>query len=641
VDQRQGPAGPEVSWPGAHYGPEHSGGDDRYQAQPRTELPAAPGFAAPPGPGEHPYAAYDAAGYSDNGQGYAGPAIDAFGYGDPGYSNPGYNGPSSQDAGVAGTRTVRGYVEPGFQQDGYQQGGDPRALPAPAPQDYPARGYGQPGGYSEPWDYDKPLRYDDDGAYPGPGHPSGPYPVQDGHDAYGSYGHGGHGARDYGAPAYDQAAYNGSDLSRPGISGAGYDLSGIIGTSDFPAFGYDEPSVERLSYDDPRYADGPGGQPRHGAPQGYDQGDSRHDGRRFDETRLDSFWGEDQPDRSDWFGNGGSAYGRELPSGPGRARPTGSFPVAPGRSDQTRLDLGFRALGMSDTRMDMRALRDDPLRYGQTRMDGLRAVSTGPMEARSATGLLTRPGDRWADDTSLDSFAGLDLDDMPGLREESSRAVAAALREAPPLREETGGQRTVGGKRRGRNSDRRQWMALGAVAVLAVGAMGAVLAKFAFSGPSGPAHTISTPNQLDTFTRNPALEKTMKVGQLRDDVMATSAGQASNVKSALYSMGDTTPGMGGGNQQVFMFVGGNLANSDPAASLASFKQQYPHATTVSAGALGGAAACTPAVSHGEQVSMCVWFDNDSFGDLMSPGMSTSQLAHTMVEVRPNVEAVDR
>jgi hypothetical protein len=274
-------------------------------------------------------------------------------------------------------------------------------------------------------------------------------------------------------------------------------------------------------------------------------------------------------------------------------------------------------------------------------MDGLRAVSTGPMDARSATGLLTRPGDRWTDDPSLDSFAGLELDDMPELREESSRAVAAALREAPPLREDTGGQRAVGGKRRGRNSDRRQWVALGAVAVLAVGAMGAVLAKFAFNGPSGPAHTISTPNQLDTFTRNPALEKTMKVGQLRDDVMATSAGQASNVKSALYSMGDTTPGTGGGNQQVFMFVGGNLANSDPAASLASFKQQYPHATTVPVGSLGGVGACTPAVSHGEQVSMCVWFDNDSFGDLMSPGMSTSQLAHTMVEVRPNVEAVDR
>src|SRR5215471_5026895 len=116
--QRQAPSGPEASWPDAYYGPEQPGGDYRYQAQPRTALPASPGFAAPAGPGEHPYAAYDAAGYGDNGQGYAGSAIDAFGYGDPGYSNPGYNGPSAQDSGVAGTRTVRGHVEPGYQQDG-------------------------------------------------------------------------------------------------------------------------------------------------------------------------------------------------------------------------------------------------------------------------------------------------------------------------------------------------------------------------------------------------------------------------------------------------------------------------------------------------------------------------------------------
>ena len=46
---------------------------------------------------------------------------------------------------------------------------------------------------------------------------------------------------------------------------------------------------------------------------------------------------------------------------------------------------------------------------------------------------------------------------------------------------------------------------------MAVGAIADVLTKFAFSGPSGPAHTISTPNQLDTYTRNPNLEKAKKV----------------------------------------------------------------------------------------------------------------------------------
>jgi hypothetical protein len=611
VDHRPVPYGPEASWPG--------------------------GYA---GSGEDPYAAYN-----------------AVGYGDPGYSDPGYNGPSSQDAGVPGTRTVRGFVDPG------RPGPGPRALPAspdypapgytapnhtgpgyPAPPAYPApdysAGYGQPAGYSQPWDYSQPLRYDgDDPSYPGPGHPSGPYPVQ-----------GGYNAPRYPAPAYDPAGYNGSEHSRPGIDGPGYDLTGIIGTSDFPAFGYDEPSVERLSYDDPRYTDGSGyGQPRYNDQQGWDpqsyghdgQGGSRYDTPAFDDTRLDAFFGPDLRDPRD---GGGPAPRRQAPAafaapppaspGPAVRRPAGR------RNAETRMDLGFRALGMSQTRMDMQALRDEQPRFDETRLDNLRAVGTGPMQARSATGLLARPDERpmsWPDDTSLDSFAGLDLDDLPELREEPSRAVAAALREAPPLREDTGPQRTVG-RRRGRNSDRRQWLALGAVAVVAVGAIAGVLSKFAFAGSGGPAHTVSTPGQLDSYTRNPNLEKAMKVSQLRDDVMQTSAGQASNVVSALYSMGNTTAAQGG-SQQVFMFVGGNLANSDPASSLASFEQAYPHAQVVPTGALGGKAACTQAVSQGEQVSMCVYFDNDSFGTFMSPSMNTSQLQHVMLTARPGVEHV--
>jgi hypothetical protein len=304
------------------------------------------------------------------------------------------------------------------------------------------------------------------------------------------------------------------------------------------------------------------------------------------------------------------------------------------------MDLGFRALGMNQTRMDMQALRDEP-RFDETRLDNMRAIGTGPMQARSATGLLARPAEHpmsWPDDTSLDNFAGLDFDDMPEVRPEPrSRAVAAALREAAPLQEDTGSQRVVG-RRRGRNSDRRQWLALGAVAVVAVGAIAGVLSKFAFSGPSGPAHTISTPSQLDSYTRNPNLEKAMKVSQLRDDVMQSSAGQASNVVSALYSIGNAAPGQGG-NLQAFMFVGGNLANSDPGTSLTSFEQTYPHAQVVPTGALGGKAACTQAVSQGEQVSMCVYFDNDSFGTFMSPSMSITQLEHVMQTARPGVEHV--
>jgi hypothetical protein len=39
------------------------------------------------------------------------------------------------------------------------------------------------------------------------------------------------------------------------------------------------------------------------------------------------------------------------------------------------------------------------------------------------------------------------------------------------------------------------------------------------------------------------------------------------------------------------------------------------------------------------VSLCVWFDNDSFGEILSPTMNAAQLATAMQTVRPAVELV--
>ena len=56
-----------------------------------------------------------------------------------------------------------------------------------------------------------------------------------------------------------------------------------------------------------------------------------------------------------------------------------------------------------------------------------------------------------------------------------------------------------------------------------------------------------------------------------------------------------------------------------------------------AGSLGGEAACAQAQSNGQSVTMCVWFDNDSFGELVSPTMSAAKLANTLDAVRPSLE----
>jgi hypothetical protein len=148
------------------------------------------------------------------------------------------------------------------------------------------------------------------------------------------------------------------------------------------------------------------------------------------------------------------------------------------------------------------------------------------------------------------------------------------------------------------------------------------------------AHTVVAPDQVDAFTRMPNLEKQLKVDELRQNVMQTSAGRALNVVSAVYEQGSSAPGS---NPQIFMFVGGQMSNASPGASLASFTQHYPEATVVSAGAMGGEAACAEAHSNGESVAICVWFDNDSFGELVSPTMTTAKLATTLDEVRPSLE----
>ena len=130
------------------------------------------------------------------------------------------------------------------------------------------------------------------------------------------------------------------------------------------------------------------------------------------------------------------------------------------------------------------------------------------------------------------------------------------------------------------------------------------------------------------------LEHQADVAALREKVIKMSAGQASRVVSAVYESGNSAAG---NTAQIIMFIGGHLANADPAASITSFTQQYRGAKVVSAGALGGKAACVQEGTGANGVSMCAWFDNDSFGEVVSPTMNATALATAMQTVRPSVE----
>ena len=157
------------------------------------------------------------------------------------------------------------------------------------------------------------------------------------------------------------------------------------------------------------------------------------------------------------------------------------------------------------------------------------------------------------------------------------------------------------------------------------------------SGPGGPAHTLVSPNQLGAFTRRPALEQQMNVGQLRQDVVNTSSGQASHVVEGVYESGNSSPGS---TPQIILLIGGNLANANPVDSVTSFTKRFKGATVTSAGTMAGKAVCVNATaSEPGSVAMCAWFDNDSFGEVVSPTMNASTLASTMRQIRPKVELV--
>lgn len=593
ASRQQAQYGPVDSWPNGYPALGNGEGDYPYPAYGSdpyaSEAPVMPAVTAPPASpdGEHPYAAFGEARQGSGG--HTVPNFEAFGYGDPGYSSPGYDGPASRDA---GTHTGRGGVDsstPHSAQDIYHQ----------------------------PWDYNQPLRYDDEEA-------SWPLPETPGQ------------TRRQPA-AFDPAGYNGSDVSMPGISAPGYDISGIIGTSDFPNIGYDQPSYGRLSYDDPRYADFsaqdvPRGGTRYDMPvlEEPPSENTRYDMpalEDFEDPRLDHVW----PAREDLSG------------------------FSADRMSQTSLDLGAEKPRMSQTQFDMPAvddyqygdrqygdrqydIRPDRERFTQTSADGMPALPAEPefrpvgMSARGSGPGLVAPADEqpmnWADETSFDRFG--DAHDRD--------AAPPAFTPAPSPLRDTGARRAANGKRRGNSRDKREWMALGAIAVVAAGAIGGVLMKFVFSGQSGPTHSISTPAKVADFTREPSLEKQMKVSQLRDSVIQSSGGKASDVVSGVYQQGSSAVGS---NPQIYMFVGGNLANSDPQASVSNFEQTYKQggAHVVPAGSSGGQAACATSSVNGESVSMCVWFDNDTFGEFVSPTMTPAKLASTMTLARQNLEHV--
>ena len=178
---------------------------------------------------------------------------------------------------------------------------------------------------------------------------------------------------------------------------------------------------------------------------------------------------------------------------------------------------------------------------------------------------------------------------------------------------------------------------MGAGLLVAVAAVAAV--AILRSGPGGPSHTLTTPARLGAYLRRPQLARQMDVAQLKKNIIANSSGQASHVVSAVYEKGSTVPG--GPAPQAILFIGGKLTGASAAASIKSFDQHFREGKQTSPGRLGGRAACVPAQPRTNHAAVCAWFDNDTFGELVSPNMTASALADELRAIRPGIERLSR
>ena len=646
--RREMPFGPDISWPNGFR-----------QLDPEARRLLESGYSTP-GYGRGQYDHVDPGYGTGRGSGYrqADPAPSIDDYGDPGYSDPSYDGPRSGS---------------GPSYDGPRSGSGGRGWPADnrgprAPGSSSAAGgdgYGTVPGYHVP-DYREQAPglqpgYATPGIYPVTGAQealpaTGPQPIADsrpGHDP---------GSARSGRPAYPEQWYDYPRLEDPRGSGARPDsppapdprLEGMrydeLRYDEPVGSGYDEPLdddswVEELRRSAPSYPQPPSGDQRRGSARGPGHGPQPGWGSQPGIGQSGSY--------PQAFGYG---QGREDRGGPGPAAPRGprmsAAPETRPRTPAVPQDPAFRgdAYHAAPTAR-VGVLTPPATRRGEDPADSGPQPVTLPATP-SASQVVTpsvRPGhgldgpeitsswpaqpqtddadsfeEFWAEDDNDADYPGLfpgEDPDFDARREGSARTK--------------GNSRRIG-RRRGRSRDHRIWLALLGVLVAAAAAIFGIL-KFEFPSHTGPAHTMQTPARIGSYVRTVDMEKETKVNELRAEVIKMSSGQASNVQSAVYESGNSAAGS---TEQIVMFIGGHLANAAPASSIASFTQKFAGAKVVSAGALGGQAACVEeAPGTADSVAMCVWFDNDSFGEIVSPTMNATALANVMRTMRPSLEIV--
>jgi hypothetical protein len=581
------PYGPEVSWPSGFRAAEFDSGEYRalvessYERDEYSHVDPRSG-----GDRRHPHGdqGHGDPGYGDQrygGQpGNGGRAADYDpGYGDPGYADPGYDGP-------------RGHHPPARQ--GFRQQQLPAAAPEPI---YPEPIYPVTGAqevYREP----EPPRQMD------------PRLV---------------GLR------YDELRYDDINLDDHGTSPN------------------DEPLDDEAWYAELR-SNAPA-QPQRSAPGGRGQGPAAQYGRTPDYPPAGNGQSAGGP-----AVNGPSAGGR--PGGPSYGGPSG--PAGPGGPAARNVMPGSGGPG---PRMGALPARSGPATAkGMPRNPAIGYQAAAPARPAASfapngflgapvaqVGVLTPPaGSRYSGSETVAWSMSQDLDsgELEVLEEyESDVEYSALLADLDDYGNEirrdtdTGTQPATArqgiGRRRGRSGDRRLWLGLGGVVVVAAAAIFLII-KFEFPSDGGAAHTLAMPDKVGSSFVSSKVDSG-DLNKLRQEFVQMTHGQATDMLARNFESGGPSTG---GTPQIVMSIDGHLANDDPAASVGGFQQDYPNAFTVPTGSMGGQAVCAESTAkNANDVAICAWFDNDSFGALVSPSLTANALAHQLPIFRAAVEHV--
>lgn len=579
---------------------------------------------------------------------------DDYGYGDPGYADPSYDGPR----GSGGYQGYRNAPVPPAPIAPAAPAPVPAAPAPPAPGYQPPPAY-PPAGYQQPWPGSAPAA---DQVYPVTGAQEvyRENPAQEEPRRYEE--------RRYEEPRYEQPRPDDRQAAAadPRLAGIRYDELRY----DDAGSGGEEHADSR--YDEPLDDDAWYAELRRGGPA-FQQQPSRPSGPN-PPARPDLYqqapgqdWPSGPPQNPGNSGNGGhGGYGPRMSavpapgvgSGPmvGLSRAPGA-PSAASPAQASPAALGFQAAPVFEQPSSVGVLTPPAGSRYQTRVDVPQAFSTqqprlaaappvpAAPSATAAMPAMTGPDTAawdieteddeldaleqyWQEDDAGDGGYSALLDDL----EEDDEPVR--VRKDKGKGKDSKAATTVKriGRRRGGSNDHK--LLLGLVGIVAV-AGGAIfgITKFAFPHGNGPAHELVTPTAVGSYQWAPKLEQQVSLGPLIKKFRAGLGGSATNVVAREYESGSAVTGS---SPQLVIVIGGHLPNQSPATSLHNFTAEFKDAQVVSAGPMGGAAACTSASTVDGQ-AMCVWFDNDSVGAIISPTMSAAKLDQAMLQFRPYVE----